>query len=79
MKQLILTKEYMTPEKLLEASETLTWLSENLNGLSKEGTMLSISCQIPNIACLQLAYQMQNGVDVKTALSQVVANVKTSN
>lgn len=80
MKQLFQTRGYMTPEKLLDASETLTWLSERLNGFGpdvRKSTMQAGACLIANSTCVQLAYHMQKGLELNAALEQVVLNVDT--
>lgn len=53
----------MKPEKLLDAAEVLTWLSNKLAELSedKEAAVLALHCTAASLGCVELAKHKLNG------------------
>lgn len=56
----------MTPEKLIEAAETLGWITESLNDLTEQkeqANIESLYCSMARLFCLDLAKSMMNSPD----------------
>jgi hypothetical protein len=64
----------MTPEKLLDAAETLKWLSERLQELpdDKEALILALHCMAASMGCIELASHKMDGRSDRGALAATV-------